>query len=462
MILVGPDTLVVQLWLPFYHDQLENLIQNLQVSKDRSFEPMNLPWRGDWTVTTYPERSKGSWLAFQTWIPPEKDSPQKIPLEWRVYTSPIREASGGWPLELTFRSLPCWSMPFAPLWAWAIEHLVKLVEKPDKLVDENGQSLVKSRVSRVDLAVDTDEIDFSLQDGERFVTRARSKSSYFQEESFDFPKFSMDEVGLYSVGRTFTGFRFGKKDLLVRIYNKWEEISKSKTYKQDKRWFGTLWQMYGWDKTHTVWRIEAQIRRAMLHELVLDSGEKYAHLPAPELVEHLPALISYLYGTWLTLRIPSQDKNKYRWEMDGLWQSVMEKARKNVGIVTRRNLPIQFNSVSLAQSLTGYLSSFAVSLGVDDLPQLIVSLPVLLAKTLNLTPKEWEFRVTADIKQKASKHGVILKSMMPGGTSLPDPAMSKEKDELGLEDEFARRKIPSPISVSQKFDFETKKPRSVG
>ncbi|OPL15017.1 MAG: hypothetical protein AVO34_00430 [Firmicutes bacterium ML8_F2] len=137
----------------------------------------------------------------------------------------------------------------------------------------------KTRLSRLDICLDTDEIAFNEEDRELFITRARAKANHYVDDS-------------YTYGKNFSGFTIGRGNpMLARIYNKTQEI---KT--KGKEWFKAIWKENGWDDNKDVWRIESQLRRAALKELKI--------LQVEDIRENEDQLWHYLTTNWLKMNHP--------------------------------------------------------------------------------------------------------------------------------------------------------------
>lgn len=132
------------------------------------------------------------------------------------------------------------------LWTHGPESLVKRVSM---LLSLLGLKVVCIKPSRVDLTRDIllREGDWSLRLLENFVTRAVDTAVYFKH-------------------RKLSGFTIGSGDLLVRLYDKPLEIRKSK-----KLWMYDIWGIPEVPEGHRVIRVEAQMRRELLHSLGCDS-----------------------------------------------------------------------------------------------------------------------------------------------------------------------------------------------
>jgi len=152
-----------------------------------------------------------------------------------------------------------------------------------------------TKVSRADLFVDF-TCDFLFQDLQRiaWICRAREFRDYWS-------------------GSTFTGFTFGLAgDISARLYNKAEEIKKSK-----KDYLKPLWQENGWDCKQDVWRLEFQFKRKVLSEHQVTTVD--------DLLSRLGSLWIYATTQWLKLTIPSlTDDTKSRWPMHPLWAELVE------------------------------------------------------------------------------------------------------------------------------------------
>lgn len=152
-----------------------------------------------------------------------------------------------------------------------------------------------NKLSRVDTCLDTDEIRFLQSDANDIVARARCKTEHFVNEE-------------YTEGRVFSGLTIGRGDpLLARIYNKTLEIKKS-----GKTWFKDIWIENGWIENKDVWRVEFQLRRAVLKELGIFNIDNF--------LNKQNELWSYLTENWLSLRTinnqnVSRSKVKRKWRI---------------------------------------------------------------------------------------------------------------------------------------------------
>ena len=125
--------------------------------------------------------------------------------------------------------------------------------------------MISTRISRLDLCFDTEEIEFIISDKENFVTRAKKIDVHYIEE-----KKAINSE--HYIGNTFSGFVIGRgSPLSCRIYNKSLEI------KNKKDWFHSIWKKYNYNSDNDVWRVEFQARRKVLKELNINCYEDIAN-----------------------------------------------------------------------------------------------------------------------------------------------------------------------------------------
>lgn len=407
MLLINIDTLTLHAHFPAFLQEMQPFFE--VVSAFRSMTtPATFEWHGE-TFHYYPERTKGHFLAVQYAFAPTPDSEQAVSIDIRLYTRPTKEASHQFPVEFTLHSTILWVMPFPELWTLLSRLLRTLVTDPATLYDENGESRIQFRISRVDLALDTDELDFSQLGEAQFVTRAKRRVQYGVQANWEDDNMVLQEtpVANYRQGAIPTGYSYGKGDIMIRIYNKWNEITSNPSYKNDKRFFSTLWTQHEWDKSHDVWRTEIQLRRPVLVELTLHDGRTMPTLPVPEAIQALPSFLPYFLEEWLSLRLPNEDKNKWRWPLHPLWMQMVEKAAGQALAGRRQFLEPQFNAQVLARTIIGYLVSFALATnewGEDFFSTLLER----LAEAIHSAPEDvWDMMEFSMIK-KAEKYHIAL------------------------------------------------------
>ncbi|MCF8568386.1 hypothetical protein LLE49_27080 [Alicyclobacillus tolerans] len=409
MQIANVDTLIAHVLIPNAIRLYTPFIAHMQQIESEFGHEATVTEFGGLEIQYYPERTTSHWHAFKIWIPSE--STQAVSIEFRIYDREQKEESKQWPIEVVFRSSTCWSLPFRELWEWTIQILQSLVSTSVPL------ETILSRVSRIDVAVDTDTLQFQEEDRNRFTSRARYQANYGESQCYseDFGDIDSEEVSnmvetaTYHRGSECTGFVFGKGSLLARIYNKWFEITKSHSYKNDKQFFAGIWKQAGWNIEKDVWRIEFQLRREALHEFKEANTQRtYAEMSVPETVEKIAAIFPYLMLEWLTYRTPTRDKNKAKWPIDPHWKQMVEQFEKYYGISERHPLTPQFNPVHLAKSLKGYLSAYAVAIGESSSLRLFEHLSALLTESLELKDTELFEVLDTQIQTKAKLHGIRL------------------------------------------------------
>lgn len=141
-------------------------------------------------------------------------------------------------------------------------------------------------------------------------------------------------------------FRLGEGDLVLRVYNKCDEIQE----KSAKTWFYDLW---GMDKE--VWRFEWQARKDWLRVIGIKTFE--------DLKERQGDLLRVLVNDHTTLRIKTDDSNRSRWPLHPLWQDLQARAAQMDGLGVVRELDreklLDVRMAHIAISLYGYMKRIA-------------------------------------------------------------------------------------------------------
>ena len=182
------------------------------------------------------------------------------------------------------------------------------------------------RLSRVDYAFDyhLPVVDF---DEDSFVSRSTKDSQYRKD------------------GKVQT-FKFGTENVVLRVYNKVDEINE----KSQKSWLFNLW---GIDQD--VWRIEWQVRKDQLRKLGISSMQS--------LDERQADLIRLLSTNHTTLRAKSDDTNRSRWELHPLWLDLLNQIDGMNGLGVKRDhkqLDLYDERLTrIALSVYGYLKRVA-------------------------------------------------------------------------------------------------------
>lgn len=116
-------------------------------------------------------------------------------------------------------------------------------------------------------------------------------------------------------------FRFGTDQVVLRIYNKCDEIAET----SHKTWFHELWGI-----DHDVWRIEWQVRKQVMRLVGIRTFEG--------LRERQGDLLRLLVNQHTSLRTKTDDSNRSRWPLHPLWQDLTEQVNKMEGLGVIREL----------------------------------------------------------------------------------------------------------------------------
>ncbi len=191
--------------------------------------------------------------------------------------------------------------------------------------------------SRVDIYADFQGWVPRPHDYDSFVTRSRRNTSH---------------VAIHHDGRRFTGFTFGRDDIVARLYDKTAELTHS-----GKDWMRAIWGNR-LDPSKPVWRMEFQLRRAVLAQCSLQAPE--------DAVKGRQDLWTYA-TEWLSLRSPRPGARRTRWPVANAW---VQLSRAAIGTpqsaLVRQRIRKHSESV-LIRGLAGYASSLAAVAGVTDL-----------------------------------------------------------------------------------------------
>ncbi len=188
-------------------------------------------------------------------------------------------------------------------------------------------------LSRVDFAFDyhLSKIDFDEDD---FVTLSEKDNKYRKN-------------------RKIQTFNFGKGDVVLRVYDKVDEIEEE----SHKTWFYDLW-----DVKESVWRIEFQVRKDVLRRFGIRTFD--------DLKDSSGDLLRYLATEHDTLRIRSDDSNRSRWPLHPLWRDLQLQIEElNMQGVYRVIDPAKMTEERLhimVISMYGYLKRIAAIRTIKD------------------------------------------------------------------------------------------------
>lgn len=148
-------------------------------------------------------------------------------------------------------------------------------------------------------------------------------------------------------------FVFGKGAVVLRIYNKTEEIVHSK-----KSWMKDAWSMTGrYDYSLPVWRVEVQLRRQALKDLGFNTAERALDDPG--------ALLDFGLK-WANLRVPSGDETKTRWPEDPRWTVLRESVFQGVPLERRPKLSQLMSLERATSQYVGAIATAAAYFETDD------------------------------------------------------------------------------------------------
>jgi hypothetical protein len=239
----------------------------------------------------------------------------------------------------------------------------------DVLVDRCG--FTELSVSRVDLHADFQRWRLGGEDRERFLCRAKARTTYEED------------------GR-WTGFIFGRRKtgtFSARIYDKTEELRRTKAGYWEDIWGPT------YRRGEQVVRVEFELAGQALREFGVSRPD--------EVIAAAGSLWMYLTHEWLTYRSPNADATKARWPVAPEWESV-QRARIADGahglermVAGRRRSTLR----GLAPGLVGYIGSFAALVGAEDIGDTCAALPELLRRYGNQTDRPFADRVAEKVKR---------------------------------------------------------------
>lgn len=218
--------------------------------------------------------------------------------------------------------------------------------------------------------------------------------------SFDYylPLIDFDEDGFVSLSAKDTQYRkdgriqtfqFGEGDIVLRMYNKVDEIEE----KSHKTWFYELWGGIA----ENVWRIEWQTRKAILR--------RFGIRTFADLQDGQGDLLHYLSEEHTTLRIKGEDSNRSRWPLHPLWLDLQEqiKTLECQGVYREIDPAAILNErlMRIAISMYGYMKRIAAVHCIQHGEEMISSteamkrLELLIAKVHE--PLTWQTDVSKRI-----------------------------------------------------------------
>jgi hypothetical protein len=165
----------------------------------------------------------------------------------------------------------------------------------------------------------------------------------FNEDSF--VSYSSKDSQHRQDGRVQT-FTLGKGDIVLRVYDKVAEIKQQ----SNKVWFYLLWE-----QEENVWRIEWQVRKAILRQFGISTFNDLKYKQGD--------LLHYLAVEHDTLRVPNDDSNPSRWLLHPLWIDLQERIAELDHLGTSRidgqQAVMEERLQRMAISIYGYLKRIA-------------------------------------------------------------------------------------------------------
>jgi hypothetical protein len=227
-----------------------------------------------------------------------------------------------------------------------------------------GSDGVAWSVARLDLFCDVQGWELTAADKDRFVSRASARVTFED-------------------GERLTGFTFGKRGGKVhaRIYDKTVEAGgKGSAAVWADRWALSGQYMPG----AQVWRVEFELDRAMVRELVDGSPE--------DVLDGRGGVWGYLADEWLTFRSRGEDSNRSRWPLADEWRVVQAASLRGeaLGLDRVRESVLTHRLASLVPGLRGYVSSVGALMDSANLADAMEASRSLIARSLRHGDRSFE------------------------------------------------------------------------
>lgn len=231
------------------------------------------------------------------------------------------------------------------------------------------------RAARVDLYCDFQGWVPMARDLDHFTCRAVSRRLFEVHSQ------------AHMSGRHFSGFTFGRGDVVGRIYDKSLEMGV-----RGERWLEAVWQ--GREPGEPVWRVEFQFRRRALRRFGLETLQQALN-SRQEL---------WGYGMeWLSLRRPRADSNRSRWEEAPVWALLR---RAQLGSPSSPLVRLAVGSASqdrLVRGFVGYATSLAAKSGGEQMEEVLRWAGKLAALHLRETGRDFSQMVEEKRRRGSSE-----------------------------------------------------------
>lgn len=226
-------------------------------------------------------------------------------------------------------------------------------------------------VARLDLHADWQNIEIKANERSNFVTYS-------------------DRRSLYEVGEEMSGLSFGKRGgkMFARIYDKTLQARE-----KGDDWWPDVWGAR-YDPDGQVLRIEFEFTRSGLVEFGIDTPE--------EALDRSSALWAYATGSWLSLRVPTNDETRSRWPIDPRWEQIARSSLAGGCAPAERIRAGQREGTlrTFRKLATGVLSSMAIPMGTSDLPDTLTAAEAELRLYEHISGREFADRVAEKRQRK--------------------------------------------------------------
>ena len=193
---------------------------------------------------------------------------------------------------------------------------------------------VRLLASRLDVCADFHGLDLRPEDRDFFLCPSGSRDEYTRD--------------------TFSGWVWGAPGAIqrARAYDKVADVKK-----KGADWVHALWGKR-YEPGRSVWRVEAQCKREVLKEYGVDTAQSA--------IELAPRIYRSVFTKFLTLRVPTSDSNRSRWDLDPRWVAVAEPsfAFGAIGLDRVRDGRSSGEIRKLMPLLVGTMATAAASLNV--------------------------------------------------------------------------------------------------
>ncbi len=154
---------------------------------------------------------------------------------------------------------------------------------------------------------------------------------------------------------------FGRKTSphACSVYDKPREI---RLHSPDKLWFADIWRRHGWDEKSPITRVEMRYKRAILHEMGIETMEA--------LFDRLDALWAYSTQEWMRHTTPNGAQDTKRWPASRFWQVVQATRFEHDEMdPAQRDKVRVFHEARILSTILGYIESWSAwHAGNDDVP----------------------------------------------------------------------------------------------